>query len=136
MAAAGADFLDPGIHMPEGFVVLRASLTVVLTGVALALLLGLPSRRWARWFGGMPIMLVVATMLFGEDIVVASIDRYRANGAAIVTGRFATSTQFNRHDVIGYRVLIATADRGVVAANTALTISACVAWVTFRSIPR
>lgn len=38
-------------------------------------------------------------------------------GAAIVTGSFPTSTQYNRRDVIGYRVLIATAERRVVASE-------------------
>ena len=117
IAAAGADLLEPGIHMLKGFVALRVGLTVVLTPVALALLIMRRSNRWARWLGGGLVVLLLGTMLFGEDVVIALVNRYGSTGAAIVTGSFPTSTQYNRRDVIGYRVLIATADRRVVASE-------------------
>ena len=74
-------------------------------------------RRWPAWVGGASLALLIAVNLFGAGLANALIDRYGEVGAATVTGSFATSTQYNRRDVIGYDVLIGTADKRVVAGQ-------------------
>ena len=74
-------------------------------------------RRWLAWVGGGSLALLIGINLFGAGLANALIDRYGEVGAATVTGSFATSTQYNRRDVIGYDVLIGTADKRVVAGQ-------------------
>ncbi len=76
-----------------------------------------PVRRWPTWLAFGCLALLILNMLFGSTLATQLIDCYGETGAASVTGRFATSTQYNRHDVIGYWVLIGTADRRVVAGE-------------------
>ncbi len=88
---------------------------MLLMPVIVTLLIIRPSRRrWPALTGMVLVAVLILNVLVGNDLAHALIDRYGATGAAMVTGSFATSTQYNRHDVIGYRVLIGTADGRVV----------------------
>ncbi|WP_174285549.1 hypothetical protein [Sphingomonas bacterium] len=131
---AGAGILDPFIHALKTLADWRFGLMAVGPPAALALFFvpwhrrprraaygGLADAerdstrsRWPAWIGGALLAGLVLIMLFGEEIATALIDRYGETGAATVTGSFATSTQYNHRDVVGYRVLIGTVDSRVV----------------------
>ncbi len=131
---AGAGVVEPFVHALKTFANMRLSIMAVVMPVALALFFipwrrrprrpvrldlsyaeagPVPSRGPAR-IGGTLLAGALLIMLFGEDAATALIDRYGETGAATVTGSFATATQYNHHDVIGYRVLIGTVDRRLV----------------------
>ena len=132
---AGAGLIEPLIHGLKVLADLRYMLMAVAAPLVSVLIIfgsgraraGQPSdpvepatrrrRRWPVWVGGASLALLIADNLFGAGVANALIDRYGEAGAATVTGSFATATQYNRRDVIGYDVMIGTADRRVVAGQ-------------------
>ncbi len=115
--AAGAAMLDPVIHLIKTIENLGFGLFIVMPLIVAAMVIWPSRHRWPALAGVALIALLILNTLIGADLVNALIDRYGATGAAMVTGSFATSTQYNRHDVIGYRVLIGTVDHRVVEAQ-------------------
>ena len=135
--AGGSEILGPLIHGLKALAGLRFQMMFVGTPLVLALFfLGNRSpgrmqnndqsgpevwlcrrRRWPTWAGAVLLAALIGTDIYGPDAANALINRYGTVGAASVTGSFATSTQYNRHEVIGYDVLIGTADKRLVVSQ-------------------
>lgn len=130
--------LEPAIHLLKRLAAWGSGLMVVLLPVAMVLFFipwprrkrggivyaGVPvigaapgGSRWPPRIGAALIAMLVLDMLFAGDAANALIDHYGQTGAGLVTGSFATATQYNHRDVIGFRVLIGTADRRAVQAE-------------------
>ena len=118
----GGAVLDPVIHGLKLLADWRFEMMMVLMPFAVVLLVvrrprrrsSAAVRRWPTWLAAGCLAVLILNMLFGSEVAIRLIDRYGATGAASVTGSFTTATQYNRHDVIGYRVLIGTADHQIV----------------------
>ena len=118
VAPAGSAALAPLLHVfwklaEWRFLVLPASIVLSLLAVfilkfrrlRIALLLPL-----AIGYG-------VLNMMFGTYLGVLLIDHFGTQAQATIVGTFATSTQYNNHDVVGYNVLIRTPDGKIVETN-------------------
>ena len=133
---AGAAMLEPLIHGIKTLADMAFGMNVLLGPLAVMLfLLGDRLRRprptlaapftpvvtgrwrWPTYVAGTVVAFMILNIVFGTDAANTLIDRYGTAGAATVTGSFATSIQYNRHDVIGENVLIRTADRRVVSSR-------------------
>lgn len=110
----GAALIQPVVHGLKKVVEWRFALLTMLTPITVGLLVMRRRRSWLTILAGTALALAIVTMLVGSSDTTWLIDRYGATGAATVTGSFATSTQYNRHDVVGYRVLIGTVDHRTV----------------------
>ena len=127
---AGA-LLEPLIHFVYSLAQLRFGLMVPLGPVAVLLIilgdrhapkrrrqllyertqtsrLAWVPRRWPQLIGGALLAVGLLNVIFGTAVAYALVDRFGVSGAALVTGSFATASQYNRRDVVGYRVLIRT----------------------------
>jgi hypothetical protein len=73
-----------------------------------------PKRR--HFIGLIPlgICLAVLNLIFGDYLSGVLIYNFGTEGRAIITGSHPTSTQYNDHNVVGYDVLIKTADDHIV----------------------
>ena len=107
---AGAALIQPVVHGLKQLVDWRFALLTVLAPITVGLLVMRHRRSWLTILAGTALTVAIVTMLVGSSAATWLIDRYGATGAATVTGSFATSTQYNHHDVVGYRVLIGTVD--------------------------
>jgi hypothetical protein len=56
------------------------------------------------------VIYMIANMFFGPTIATNVVHVFGATGRATVTDSYATSTVYNNHHVIGYHILIRTAD--------------------------
>ena len=63
------------------------------------------------------IVLAFLNLFFGTGIAARVVHAFGEKGAATITGSYGTSTQYNNHDVVGYHVLLKTADGKVVETS-------------------
>ncbi|MCX4163357.1 MULTISPECIES: hypothetical protein [Paraburkholderia] len=71
-------------------------------------------RRHFGWLIPLAVVLTVVNIIFGPYLGVLLIYRMGEQGQAAVTSTYGTSTRYNNHRVIGYNVLLRTADGKVV----------------------
>jgi hypothetical protein len=72
--------------------------------------------RVMKYYFIVPI-LAVLNLIFGTSLAVRTVHAFGEKGTATITGTFGTSTQYNNHDVVGYDVLLKTADGKVVETS-------------------
>ncbi len=68
------------------------------------------TRRWWRPSSIATIGLAALNISIGPWLSGLLVYHLGRSGSAVITGTFATSTQYNNHDVVGYHVLIRAAD--------------------------
>jgi hypothetical protein len=113
-APAGNALIDPLLHVGAVLVSWRfLALPAFIIG---SILFG-GLFRWARWLIPLFIIAGIANLIFGTGLMTILIYRFGAAGRATVTGSFATSTQYNNHNVRGHNVLIRTAGGGVIETS-------------------
>jgi hypothetical protein len=77
----------------------------------------------AVWKGRFAIFLAIIPVLaflsafFGTDIAARTLHVFGEKGSATITGTYGTSTVYNNHDVVGYNVLLKTADGKVIETS-------------------
>ncbi len=114
-APAGNALIDPLLHASTWLA--RWRFLALPVAIVLPLLLrGLGLFRFV-WPIPLFILLGVANLLFGTELNSLLIYRFGAAGRATITGSYATSTQYNNHNVRGHNVLIRTADGQVVETS-------------------
>ncbi len=123
-AAAGSALLAPLIHALHVLAQLRFLIVFIAAPLAVLLLI-FRSRasafrpeiddrftrfapRWPAFMAAGLIGFMVLNVIFGPATANLLINRFGEAGAAMVTGSFATSSQYNRRDVVGRDVLIRT----------------------------
>jgi hypothetical protein len=67
----------------------------------------------AKYYAVIPV-LAFLNVFFGTDVAAHMVHAFGEKGSATITGTYGTSTQYNDHDVVGYHVLLKTADGKVV----------------------
>ncbi|MEQ5841766.1 hypothetical protein N0A02_20235 [Paraburkholderia acidicola] len=85
---------------------------VALIFIAGAFLKGV--RRHFGWSVPLVAVLAVVNIIFGPDLGVRLIYRMGEQGQGAIASTYGTSTRYNNHRVIGYNVLLRTADGKVV----------------------
>ncbi|MGC1304963.1 MAG: hypothetical protein WA840_21540, partial [Caulobacteraceae bacterium] len=60
------------------------------------------------WLLPLCIVYGVLNLVVGTGVVVRLINSWGVSGAATITGTYPTGSQYNNHDVVGYKVLIRT----------------------------
>ncbi|WP_133646454.1 hypothetical protein [Paraburkholderia flava] len=89
-------------------------------GVVFFMFFGALLRRRLRhmlWIIPLGIALVVLNLVVGVDVSVRLVHRFGEQGQATIVGRYGTSTVYNHHHVIGYNVLVRTADGKIVETS-------------------
>lgn len=71
---------------------------------------GRKAPRYFAWLIPGCIIFGVVNLIFGTQIATILIYHFGVSGSAVVTGEYGTSTQYNSHNVMGYRVMIRTAE--------------------------
>ncbi|QYE32990.1 MULTISPECIES: hypothetical protein [Sphingosinicellaceae] len=67
---------------------------------------------------GLPVVAaLVANLVFGTALANRLLHRFGTVAAATVTGSYATSTQYNSHDVVGYHVMLRGSDGRTAATS-------------------
>ncbi|WP_158817121.1 hypothetical protein [Methylocapsa sp. S129] len=87
---------------------------------AIAFGLGWPLSRLIGRHARVFALVVIAAFLnifFGPDLSAYVLYKRGETGSAQITGTFATSTQYNNHDVVGYNILIKTAEGKIVETS-------------------
>jgi hypothetical protein len=125
-APAGSAVIDPILHLVA--VGARLRFLVLPACIFLPLLLGWaggakpsvgagPPRRRIRlaWIMPWTIAYGVLNMVFGTGVAARLIHSFGESGAATITGTYATATQYNNHDVVGFNVLIRAPDGRVLS---------------------
>lgn len=72
--------------------------------------------RVMKYYFIVPILAVI-NMIFGTSIAVHTVHAFGEKGTATITGTYGTSTVYNNHNVVGYHVLLKTADDNVVETS-------------------
>lgn len=111
---AGNALIDPLLHV--GAVLARWRFLALPVFIFGSILLGMLFRR-PGWLIPLFIIAGIANLIFGTELMTILIYRFGAAGRATVTGSFATSTQYNNHNVRGHNVLIRTAGGGVIETS-------------------
>jgi hypothetical protein len=62
-------------------------------------------------------ILAFLNVFFGTGVAVRIVHAFGEKGTATITGSYGTSTQYSDHDVVGYHVLLKTADGKVVETS-------------------
>ena len=74
-------------------------------------------RAWQTIGYAVIAVLALVSVFFGTGIAVGVVHAFGEKGAATITGSYGTSTVYNDHDVVGYHVLLRTADGKVVETS-------------------
>lgn len=103
----------------HGFLLLFAGILVpVAVGVLLTRTTHDAGPRRSRIAWGLPVVgALVANLVFGDALASRLLHRFGTSAAATVTGNYATSVQYNSHDVVGHHVLLRGADGRAVATS-------------------
>jgi hypothetical protein len=93
-------------------------LTLFLAIVVVPVVVGLSvwKRRLAKYYAVLPV-LAFANLFFGTDIAAHIVHGNGEKGSATITGSYDTSTVYNDHNVVGYHVLLRTAEGKVVETS-------------------
>jgi hypothetical protein len=93
-------------------------LSLFLAYLTLPIAIGLSvwKRRFAIFFAILPV-LGFLNAFFGTEIAADVLHGFGEKGSATITGSHDTSTIYNDHDVVGYHVLLSTADDKVVETS-------------------
>ncbi|MGH8781778.1 hypothetical protein [Paraburkholderia sp.] len=116
--SAASAALGPVLHVTWTLALWR--FYVLPAGVVLVMFCGGLLRRrlgHAMWVIPLCGALVLANLLVGVDVGVRLIHRFGAQGQATIVGSYGTGTVYNRHRVIGYNVLVRTADGKIVETS-------------------
>ena len=114
-APAGNILLDVLLHLSTFLARWRFFLMPALIGLPIVFrAIGLTRAVWHIPFF---VVLAVANLIFGTELNTLLIYQFGAAGRATITGSYATSTQYNNHNVRGYNVLIRTFDGKVVETS-------------------
>jgi hypothetical protein len=89
-------------------ILIVGSLAVARAVNAHRLSVGRGARRF--WLAPVCILLGVLNFIFGTDLSARLIHRFGKVGQAVITDSYATGVEYNDHDVVGYNVLLKTAD--------------------------
>ncbi len=71
----------------------------------------------AAIFGAVIPVLAFLSVFFGTDVAANILHGFGEKGSATITGSYGTSTVYNDHNVVGYHVLLRTADDKVVETS-------------------
>jgi hypothetical protein len=92
------------------------ALFIAFTSVPATIALGVWKRGFAIFFAVIPVLAFLGAF-FGTDIAARILHAFGEKGSATITGTYGTSTVYNNHDVVGYHVLLKTADGKVVETS-------------------
>ncbi|HVX75648.1 MAG TPA: hypothetical protein VHB49_05950 [Bradyrhizobium sp.] len=93
-------------------------LTLFIAFLALPVVIGLSvwKGRLAKYYAVIPV-LAFLNLFFGTDVAAYAMHSFGEKGSATITGSYDTSTVYNNHNVVGYHVLLKTADGKVVETS-------------------
>jgi hypothetical protein len=92
------------------------ALFIAFTSVPATIALSVWKGRFAIFFAVIPV-LAFLNAFFGTDIAAHVLHAFGEKGSATITGTYGTSTVYNDHNVIGYHVLLRTADDKVIETS-------------------
>jgi hypothetical protein len=92
------------------------SLFIGFTGLPIIIGLSVWLGRFVVFAAFIPVLAFLC-VFFGTEIATPIIHTYGEKGSATITGSYNTATVYNNHNVVGYHVLLKTADGKVVETS-------------------